>query len=286
MNLDPLKKQFSPHGAPLHITGIVLAAGKGKRMQSDLPKVLHSVQGRTMLAHVCAALDEIPLDSICLVLGQHLAPFHRFLDEYPQRAVCLQHTANGTGGAVAACAPLFTNAAACSYAPSTLHRGQPHAPSHVLICAGDCPAIDSATLRLFIEESLAKRAKLALLAMKVDDPTGYGRLILDKDQRLRKIVEEKDASPVEKRLQICHSGIMFAETTFLFSLLQQLTPLNEQREYYLTDCIGLAQQAGEEVHYSVCPDYRSCLGVNTPEQLAALEVYMGLKAKHRYPGSH
>jgi bifunctional UDP-N-acetylglucosamine pyrophosphorylase/glucosamine-1-phosphate N-acetyltransferase len=259
---------------PHDITGIILAAGKGKRMQADLPKVLHQVAGRSMLAHVCASLERIPLNSLCLVLNEQLAPFAEFLAAHPRYSVCLQAEQNGTGGAVASCAPLFSNTRACSYAPSTLHRGQAYAPSHILICAGDSPALEASTLRNFIADSLAKRSKLALMAMKVPDPTGYGRLVVDEDQRLIKIVEEKDASLAEKKLQLVNSGIIFAETEFLFELLQGLSTHNEQREYYLTDCISAAYQSGETPHYFLCPDFRSCLGVNTRAQLDGMEAYM------------
>lgn len=259
---------------PLTITGIILAAGKGKRMNSELPKVLHQVAGRSMLAHVCQNLSAIPLASLCLVLNEQLEPFADFMASNPHLNICLQHTLNGTGSAVAACAALFTNVEPCSFAPSSRYRGQPHAPSHVLICAGDCPAIDPVSLRRFLEESLSCGSKLALLAMEVDNPTGYGRLVLDQHQRLLRIVEERDASPAEQRLTLCHSGILFAQTSFLFSLLQELTPHNDQHEYYVTDCISLAQQRGEQLHYFRCPDYRTCLGVNTLEQLTMMEAFM------------
>ncbi len=260
--------------APHHICGIILAAGKGKRMHSDLPKVLHQLAGRSMLAHVAAALESIPLNSLCLVLNDQLSPFQGFLGEHPGYGVCLQQIQNGTGGAVAACAPLFTNVKACSYAPSSLHSGQPLAPSHVLICAGDSPALSPSILRSFIADSLAQQSRLAIMAMKIPEPSGYGRLLVDEDQGLVKIVEEKDASREEKQLQLVHSGIVFAETCFLFELLQNLSTHNEQQEYYLTDCIAQARQAGEAVHYFPCPDYRTCLGVNTREQLKAMEAYM------------
>jgi bifunctional UDP-N-acetylglucosamine pyrophosphorylase/glucosamine-1-phosphate N-acetyltransferase len=258
----------------VHITGIILAAGKGTRMHSELPKVLHQVAGRSMLAHVCTALQEIPLQSTCLVLNEQLAPFHQFIADHPQINICLQHRLNGTASAVASCAALFRNVAPCSYAPSSLARGTAFAPTHALICAGDCPAIESSMLRSFIAESVAQNAKIALLAMEVENSSGYGRLVFSPAGSFERIVEERDADAREKKITLCNSGIVFAEIEFLFALLQQLHPHNQQQEYYLTDCFGLARELGVSPHVFICKDYRSCLGVNTLEQLTAMEAYL------------
>ncbi len=129
-------------------------------------------------------------------------------------------------------------------------------------------------MRAFITDALSHSSRLAVLGMEVPDPTGYGRFIVDGSCHLKGIVEEKDATAAEKLLGLCNSGVMFAETAFLFSLLQQLRADNQQQEYYLTDCIALAYKQGQAARFFVGSNWRSFLGVNTPQQLAAMERYL------------
>lgn len=256
------------------IAGVILAAGKGKRMQSTLPKVLHSIAGKAMLEHVVDNLQEVPISQQCLVLGNQLEAFDHFLAKHPNLNLCIQHELNGTGGAVAATAASFIGVEHSSFASSHLERGKAFEAEYILICTGDCPAIQASLLKDFIDFSLNKKWDLSVLGMKVHNPYGYGRLVTDQQQKLLKIVEEKDANEKEKKITACNSGVVFGKTKLIFSLLKELKPQNKQGEYYLTDCFEHALQQGMQVGTYLCDDWQSLQGVNTPEQLSKLAQYM------------
>ncbi len=258
------------------ITGLILAAGQGKRMGSPLPKVLHLVGTTPMVEYVRSALQQAGIQRIALVIGPETMPFQPFLAEHPEVEACIQSERNGTAGAVASFACLFPGAQSSAYAPPVLYRGTPTTSAYVLICNGDMPGVSSDTLQEFLQTAQEKDADLALLGFSPPSPYGYGRILCGPDGRFQRIVEEKDASPEEKTQRLCNTGIVFARTQVLFSLLAKLQNHNAQQEFYLTDCFALAVRENYRVCAVASPLWKPFLGVNTQEQLEEIRTHLKL----------
>jgi len=261
-------------GAEERVVGIVLAAGKGTRMKSALPKVLHPVAGRPMLTRVLDALTGAGIGQVCVMLGRELEPFADFIAENPSLTVAVQSEARGTGDAVASAAFALVGVQKPSYALGRLHAGPPIQGGRVLICAGDTPALDPQVLREFLAACAERSADIAVLGAEFPDPTGLGRIVRGQDGTLERIVEERDATPVERTLRLCNTGVIAARTDVLFQLLAALKPENSQNEYYLTDCFGLARARGSAPYVHVTNSWQGFAGINDRPQLAALETWM------------
>ena len=262
-----MNKQLGTNFASTDILGVILAAGRGSRMRSKLPKVLHRVGGKQMLERVCAAMLSSGCESICVVLGENIAAFADFLDDYKHVSVCLQRDINGTAGAVGALAPLLHGVVAPNYARTArLWRGSMITPKALLICAGDTPALTGAVLGEFLAGCRDKQSQLSVLGMELDNPSGYGRLLMD-GAEIKQVVEERDANATTRRVRLCNSGVMFAKTQVLFELLPMISSQNAKREYYLTDCIAKAVDCGIPVDVEIARDASSLLGVNDQQQL-------------------
>ena len=259
------------------IAGIVLAAGKGTRMKSDLPKVLHKAAGLPMLDWVVRSLQAAGIDRQIVVISPGMAASGRDAwRRFPSAVFCVQKTARGTGDAVASAYPALQGTKKPGFANAELleDEGNPiqaMQPDEVIICAGDTPAITGQALSKFVAACRASGADLGVLAMRVADPTGYGRILTSADGNFVAIVEERDASPEQRKINSCNSGVIFAKAASLFGLMDELHPNNSQGEYYLTDCLGLAVQKNLKVVVHGCDDWQDFLGVNDRSQLAAVE---------------
>lgn len=264
------------------ICGIILAAGKGTRMKSNRPKVLHEVLGKPMINWVFDTLNQCGIEQICTVLSEDLHGFEDFLEKHKNINVAIQTNRMGTGDAVASAAYGFAGVKIPPYAQGRLLQGQKFDCDGVLICAGDVPAITANAISEFIEASLAKKAKISVLGMEVPHPTGYGRLVLKDQNTLDQIVEEKDATDEIRRVTLCNSGVIYVETLTLFELLSQLTNKNNSNEYYLTDCFKLARDNNIPAYVHTVNEYRNFAGVNTQDQLKELEEWMS----SRKPGGY
>jgi bifunctional UDP-N-acetylglucosamine pyrophosphorylase/glucosamine-1-phosphate N-acetyltransferase len=249
---------------------IVLAAGKGTRMKSNTPKVLHEVCGLPVVGWVLRSLAEAGIKDSCLVLSDDLSPFQPLLKEHPNVSVAIQQNRLGTGDAAASCAWSFKNVPVPSYAAGRHQHGKVLDSEYVLICAGDIPAVSSGEYGRFMEFALAEKADLAVLGMDIPEPTGYGRLVTE-GNALVKIVEEKDADAATRRITACNTGILFFRTKILFDLLCHLTTNNAQKEYYLTDCVEIARSKGLTCRAFVSANYGMYQGVNDRSQLSAIE---------------
>lgn len=230
---------------------VVLAAGKGTRMQSDLPKVLHSVAGAPLMVH--ALRSALPLEPArqIVVTGFGADQVRAAALAYdPSLEIAHQAEQNGTGHAVAQAKEALQDFA-----------------GDVIVLYGDTPFIRPQT----IEAMIAARADhdVVVLGFEAADPGKYGRLITQGD-RLDKIVEFKDATEAERAVRLCNSGVMCASAEVLFAMIDQLSDDNAAGEYYLTDVPGLAAQAGKTSGVVVC-DEGETLGINTPEELRAAE---------------
>lgn len=261
-------------GTPVSVAGIILAAGKGTRMKSDVPKVLHRVGGVPMLERVFEALHQSGVQDMCVILNSNLKPFKEFIHQHNRISICIQEQQQGTADAVASSAVAFSDIKSPAYNKAYLHQGGNLKNEFVLICYGDMPALKGELLQAFMAECLAKKAEIGVIGMKHPRPLGYGRLVLDSHQQLLKVVEEKDADSKTKAIDICNTGIVFARTRTLFKLLARIAPHNAQKEYYLTDCFQLAREEGTSCHVHITDDYQRFDGVNDLEQLANIEARM------------
>jgi bifunctional UDP-N-acetylglucosamine pyrophosphorylase / glucosamine-1-phosphate N-acetyltransferase len=230
---------------------VILAAGQGKRMGSDLPKVLQPLAGRPLLAHVVATARALQPDAIYVVHG-HGAEQVRAAIPGSDIRWSLQAEQKGTGHAVAQAMP-----------------GVPDGHT-ALVLYGDVPLIRAETLA-----DLAKRAgpaSIALLSARPVDPAGYGRVVRDAAERVVRIVEEKDANQKERAIGEINTGVLAAPAARLRAWLGALRADNAQGEYYLTDCIGAAVRDGCAVEAVVAETAAEVLGVNDKRELAAAEA--------------
>ena len=256
-------EQGSAMASEASLLSILLAAGKGVRMRSALPKVLHPVGGRSMLAHTLATAQAAGALRIGLVVAPDAdrvsAEARRLV---PEVEIFEQPIQAGTAHAVlAARAALESN------------RGD------VLVMFADTPLVEAATLRRLIE-ALDAGAHLAVLAFEPQDPTGYGRLITDGAGRVTAIREHKDATEAERAIRLCAAGAMAFRLPSLGSFLGRIGNKNAGGEYYLTDAVALA--AGEDlvVRFVTC-SVDEALGVNSREQLAAAEAAFQRRARRK-----
>jgi bifunctional UDP-N-acetylglucosamine pyrophosphorylase/glucosamine-1-phosphate N-acetyltransferase len=235
---------------------IVLAAGLGKRMKSALPKALHRAAGRSLIGHVLTALSQLSPSSVIVVVGPSedavLEEARRFV---PDTVAVTQSERRGTGHAAMMAMPMleaFTGT--------------------VLILFGDCPNVSAPSLRELMGR-VTPKTPLAVLGFEAADPHGYGRFIRDAKGNLLGIREELDASPRERKITLCNSGIMAADAKLLRDLIERLGNDNAKGEYYLTDLVALVRKAGKRVAHTVCAE-SEVAGVNTRAQLAEIEQEM------------
>jgi bifunctional UDP-N-acetylglucosamine pyrophosphorylase / glucosamine-1-phosphate N-acetyltransferase len=228
---------------------VILAAGRGKRMRSGLPKVLHPLAGRPLLAHVLDTARALDAQRVVVVHG-HGAEAVRAAFPDPGIAWALQAEQLGTGHAV--------------------QQAMPHleASGDVLVLYGDVPLVREATLRRLLE---ASREGLAVLTVELDDPAGYGRVLRDQAGRVARIVEHKDASPSERAVREINAGFYALSAQRLARWLKKITNRNAQKEYYLTDIVALAVGEDVPVIGVRAEDAWEVAGVNSKRQLAELE---------------
>lgn len=238
---------------------VILAAGMGKRMQSDLPKVLHALAGKPLLSHVIDTARQLSPSRCCVVYGHGGDKVPKLLAADDLQFV-LQEPQLGTGHAV-------------MQAVSKLNEDQP-----TLVLYGDVPLTTVATLRTLTAK--AGNDKLAILTIAMDDPTGYGRIVREQNKIIR-IVEQKDATDLERQIREVNTGIMVAPTRQLKDWLSRLSNHNAQGEYYLTDIIALAVNDNVIIESAQPSHAWETLGVNSKVQLAELERIHQLNLAHQ-----
>lgn len=232
---------------------VILAAGKGTRMHSDLPKVLHPLGGLPLLAHVIDAARQLGEVTLHVVVGFGADTVRARFDNDPDLNFVLQAQQLGTGHAVAQAMPNIPD--------------DPDA--QVLVLCGDVPLIKPSTLQALV--SHASPDSLALLTLMTETPFGLGRILRDAAGRVTAIVEEKDATDVQRQIREINSGIMVIPADRLRGWLGRLNNDNRQGEYYLTDVIALAVADGCAIHTEVTHDSAEVQGINDKLQLAQLE---------------
>lgn len=245
------------------IAMIVLAAGKGTRMKSALPKVMHRAAGRSLLGHVLHAAKPLRPVRAVVVVGPGMDEVSaEARGAFPSVDSAVQSERLGTGHAV-------------SMARDAL-RGF---TGTVLILYGDVPLITSESLSRLA--GLAESARIAVLGFEAADPHGYGRLIRNAEGQVVDIREELDASPAERAITLCNSGIIAVSAGLLWDLLPRIGNANAKGEYYLTDLIALAASAGWPAALAVCPE-AEVAGVNDRTQLAAIEATLQQAYRQRH----
>jgi len=228
---------------------VILAAGQGKRMHSDLPKVLHALAGRPMLAHVIATARALEPARIVVVYGHGGARVKEAMQQ-SDLVFALQEPQLGTGHA--------------------LQQAVAHLESagSTVVLYGDVPLITAETLKALL---VAAGEGVALLAAQLDDPTGYGRVLRDARGLVEGIVEERDATDSQRAIREVNTGFMVLPTARLSGWLAQLSNRNAQGEYYLTDLVAIARRDGVPVNAIVARDANETLGINSKAQLAQVE---------------
>lgn len=233
---------------------VVLAAGKGTRMKSDLPKVLHPVAGRPMIDWVLEAAGALEPREIVVVIGPDMPQVAQAVAPH---GAAVQQRQLGTADAVAAARPALEEALA--------------ADADVLVLYGDGPLIEAETLTRMAEARAEGGADYIWLGFRPEDPTGYGRLILDEGGSVTRIVEEKDASDEERRVDLCWGGLLLARGAALFEQLPRISNDNAKGEYYLTSLVALGKAVGQRSIVVEC-SAEEVRGVNSRGELAEAEA--------------
>ncbi len=234
---------------------VVLAAGKGTRMQSPLAKVLHPLAGRPLIAHVLTAVQPLQPQRLISVVG-HQADAVRLVCERFGASCVVQEPQLGTGHAVAQTESLLGDLS-----------------GDVLVLCGDVPLLRTATMRRLLDEHRRHRAALTMLTTHLDDPTGYGRIMRNDRGHILGIVEEREAAPGQKAVCEINSGVYCLQASFLFAALPRVGRHNTQGEQYLTDIVEMAA-ADDLTIAHLATDPEEILGVNTPTDLAHLETLL------------
>ena len=230
---------------------VILAAGKGTRMHSDLPKVLHKVAGKPMVQHVIDTAKNLKAENIHLIYGHAKEIIQEALKAEPLNWV-YQAEQLGTGHAMQQAAPFFVD------------------DENIVMLYGDAPLITEETLQRLIDAK--PENGIALLTVTLENPTGYGRILRENGEVVG-IVEQKDATDEQKKIQEVNTGVMVSDGASFKKWLSQLDNNNAQQEYYMTDVIAIAKQEGKNVVAVQAQDQMEVEGANNRLQLAALERY-------------
>lgn len=233
------------------IKAVILAAGKGVRMKSDLPKVLHPLAGKPLVKHVINNINKASIDDVILVIGYKGDQVKSEVGD--SVGYVWQHEQLGTGHAVLMAEEKVQNF-----------------EGNVLVACGDAPLISSKSFELLIS-SIENDIKAAVLSMKLDNPTGYGRMVKNDSGELQKIVEEKDASEDEKKITEVNTGTYIFDSKILFEGLKKIGNQNAQGEYYLPDIIEYVRSKGFKAVTHILDNPDEGRGINSKEELQKVE---------------
>ena len=237
------------------LTITILTAGEGKRMRSTIPKVLHLFRGKPMLVRIIETSKELGANKIIIVTGRYDELIKSTISKYMdiENLIFVQQTTPmGTGDAIKSCLPAYGD------------------DEKVLILNGDMPLINKEILETFIEH----REPMTILTARFSNPYGYGRIIMDETDEFIGIVEEKDCTEEQKGISIINSGLYYIDANLLLKYVPMIENKNVQNEYYLTDIVKIIkthEKISIKTHLISEEENKYISGVNTPEELAALE---------------
>lgn len=251
------------------LAAIVLAAGQGVRMRSKLAKVLHPVCGRPMALYAVDLAETLAKGRVAVVVG-HQAEKAKDLLADRKIDLVVQARQLGTGHAVAQAQSVFQG-----------RGGNAWSGLRFVILSGDTPLLTVTTVQALIAAHERERATVSMLTAHLDRPAGYGRIVRGRDGSVWKIIEDRDASPSERRLTEVNAGTYVVEGEFLFPALAALKPANAQKEYYLTDIVEAAIRQGKKVAASIASHPVEALGINTRAELAEAERVLRGRVRQR-----
>jgi bifunctional UDP-N-acetylglucosamine pyrophosphorylase / glucosamine-1-phosphate N-acetyltransferase len=239
---------------------LILAAGKGTRMKSSRPKVMHAIANRPMIAHVVAAAATLSPERMIAVVAPGM---DEVADAAAPAEIVVQRDQRGTGDAVNAARQALNGFSGT-----------------VLVLYGDTPLINPLNLQRLVDERRRRNAAVAVIGMRPEVPGAYGRLILDGDGTLEAIIEASEASETQRAIGLCNSGVMAIDGAHLFPLIDAITASNSKHEYYLTDLVAIARGRGMACAAIEAPA-EELLGVNSRAELAAAEAALQRRLRAR-----
>jgi UDP-N-acetylglucosamine diphosphorylase/glucosamine-1-phosphate N-acetyltransferase len=240
-----------------NVAVIILAAGQGTRMKSEKAKVLHKLLGKPMVLYVVETAMQVAGQNVILVVGHQAQKVRDVVSEKAELIYAFQKEQLGTGHAVLCALP---------YIP-------PHIEEVVILC-GDVPLITPQTVTDLVEDHLSKERDVSVLAVEIEDPSGYGRIIFDTNHRICAIVEESDAAEEQKRIKTINTGMYCVKKEFLSAALPKVNAANAQGEIYLTDIIEIAYGAQKNIGAKIGGDRLEVMGINTRQELQRIESIM------------
>ncbi len=239
---------------------VILAAGKGTRMKSDIAKVLHAIHGKPMVEYVAETARRVAGDDVVVVVGHQADKVREAVSAKFTSSFAIQEVQRGTGHAVQCAMPEI-----------------PVGMADVVVLCGDVPLITPESVEKLILRHRDEGAAVTVLAMEVEDPRGYGRMVMGDDGRVSGIVEEADANASEKEIRIVNAGVYCVERAFLCRALGELRDENAQGELYLTDIVRVAHGEKRKIEMVKLVDAREVIGVNSPVELAKAAEIMALR---------
>ena len=246
------------------LSAVVLAAGEGTRMRSERPKPLHRLCGRPMVLHVLDAIAELDVDRAVVVVGHGAERVTKALGEQGPPGLTIEYVDQavqaGTGDAASVAMTAFAG-------DDDLLDDDDEAD--IIVLPGDTPLLRSPTLAALVRHHRTEHNTATVLTAKLHDPTGYGRIVRRRDDRVERIVEHKDASAEQREIDEINVGIFVFRRSLLAPALRRLSPANAQGEYYLTDTVEVLAAAGHRVGTMVMEDPMEAAGINDRAQLAA-----------------
>lgn len=239
---------------------IIMAGGLGKRMNSDLPKVLHKLNNIPLIIHILKTIIEIKPHKIFIIVGKYKEIIEKTIKEYiPLNIIeeniiyVIQENPLGTGNAIQCCKKILTN--------------YKNIINKICILSGDVPLIKSNTILNLLNNT----KECNILTANIDEPHGYGRIILDNSNNIKKIVEEKDCNLYEKQIKLINSGIYSFNINIIIEYIDLIDNNNSQNEYYLTQIFELLVKNNITIKYNIITNIIEITGINTQEQLKELE---------------
>lgn len=242
---------------------IILAAGKGTRMNSETAKVLHCIHNKPMIQYVVETAAQLAGDNVVVVVGTQAEKVMAVVSAVnPGVQFARQENQLGTGHAVLCAIPELSENIEC-----------------VIILCGDVPFMKASTLTDLADTHRKQNNAITIVGATLDNPTGYGRLVTNEANRVRCIVEEADATATEKPIKLINTGIYCVDRNLLERMLIQIKPNNAQNEMYLTDIVGIATKNEWTVGMVTCDDRNEILGINTLQDLQKAEAVISSEEK-------